>query len=279
MTLGRLTEPAAIARRASLLTWALAGIGAVALHMSGAAYVILHSRPSEADLDSGAPAVEIALDMEAPRQETDDLPPGPESPAAAASPAVEQTQTVEQSSLPKANPQETDTPDQQTSAQAPTETKEEEKPVPKAAKAAESSPSDPTEATAPPTNDAAPESLKSTAPSPGIAKSVARVRAAWQKRLLAHLDRHKRYPGDGARRDIVVTLSFGLDRLGHVVAANIAKGSGDPAFDAAALSMMRRSDPVPPPPPLVADEGLAFTIPVVFKGQGAKSHPAGRGGP
>ena len=29
--------------------------------------------------------------------------------------------------------------------------------------------------------------------------------------------------------------------------------------------MLRRSDPVPPPPPLVADEGLTFTLPVVFQ--------------
>jgi hypothetical protein len=29
--------------------------------------------------------------------------------------------------------------------------------------------------------------------------------------------------------------------------------------------MLKRSDPVPAPPPLVADEGLTFTLPVVFR--------------
>jgi periplasmic protein TonB len=32
--------------------------------------------------------------------------------------------------------------------------------------------------------------------------------------------------------------------------------------------MVRRSDPVPAPPPLVADEGLNFTLPVIFKIRG-----------
>jgi len=56
-----------------------------------------------------------------------------------------------------------------------------------------------------------------------------------------------------------------LDRMGHVLSASIVKGSGDAAFDEAALSMIHRSDPVPQPPPLVADEGLNFTLPVIFK--------------
>jgi TonB family protein len=43
------------------------------------------------------------------------------------------------------------------------------------------------------------------------------------------------------------------------------KGSGDPVFDEAALAMLHRSDPVPAPPPLIADEGLSFTLPVVFR--------------
>ena len=35
--------------------------------------------------------------------------------------------------------------------------------------------------------------------------------------------------------------------------------------NAAALAMLQRSDPVPAPPPLVADEGLSFSVPVVFR--------------
>ena len=48
----------------------------------------------------------------------------------------------------------------------------------------------------------------------------------------------------------------------------IEKSSGDTAFDEAALAMVKRSDPVPAPPPLIADEGLSFTLPVIFRVKG-----------
>jgi len=55
-----------------------------------------------------------------------------------------------------------------------------------------------------------------------------------------------------------------LDRSGRVWSTRVVKGSGDASFDTAALAMLQRADPVPAPPPLVADEGLTFTLPVVF---------------
>ena len=85
---------------------------------------------------------------------------------------------------------------------------------------------------------------------------------------MAYLDRHKRYPADRAQKSAEITVSFMLDRLGHVLSTSIVKGSGDAAFDEAALSMIRRSDPVPQPPPAVADEGLNFTLPVIFRVKG-----------
>ena len=59
-------------------------------------------------------------------------------------------------------------------------------------------------------------------------------------------------------------MSFVLDRAGHVLSSRIVTGSGDTAFDAAALAMLERANPVPPPPPVVADDGLSFTLPVIF---------------
>jgi TonB family protein len=56
--------------------------------------------------------------------------------------------------------------------------------------------------------------------------------------------------------------------MGHVLSTTIVKGSGDAAFDQAALAMVKKSDPVPPPPPAVADEGLSFTLPVIFRVKG-----------
>jgi protein TonB len=86
----------------------------------------------------------------------------------------------------------------------------------------------------------------------------------WQKELAAHFNKYKRYPAQRAMQAAEVVVSFVLDRVGHVVSSRIVKGSGDAAFDDAALAMLQRSDPVPPPPPLIADEGLTFTLPVIF---------------
>ena len=85
---------------------------------------------------------------------------------------------------------------------------------------------------------------------------------------MAHFDRHKRYPTDRAQKSAEVVVNIVLERLGHVLSASIAKGSGDTAFDDAALAMVHRSDPVPQPPPAVADEGLSFTLPVNFRIKG-----------
>jgi TonB family protein len=90
----------------------------------------------------------------------------------------------------------------------------------------------------------------------------------WQKELGAHLDRHKRYPADRASKGAEILVTFVLDRTGHVLSSSIVRGSGDPSFDQAALDMLKRSDPVPAPPPLVADEGLSFTLPVIFRVKG-----------
>ena len=124
------------------------------------------------------------------------------------------------------------------------------------------------EATATPSLDNAPVGPRSVAPAQGSGESARRVRATWQKELVAHLDKHKRYPVERAQKSAEIVVGFVLDRMGHVLSTSIVKGSGDPAFDEAALSMVKRSDPVPPPPPLVADEGLSFTLPVIFKVKG-----------
>jgi len=124
------------------------------------------------------------------------------------------------------------------------------------------------EATATPSSEAIPEGTRSVAPAQGTGASVQRLRATWQKELVAHLDRHKRYPAERAQKSAEIVVSFVLDRMGHILSTSIVKGSGDTAFDEAALAMVRRSDPVPQPPPVVADEGLNFTLPVIFRVKG-----------
>ena len=177
---------------------------------------------------------------------------------------MQQKAVEDPTELPKAVPTETEDPDRIVSPDASKKPQEDETKV----KVMETSPSlesVASEAAAAPTSEVMKEAPVSAAPTLGTGESARRVRTTWQKQLLAHLDRHKRYPSGSTHPTGQVMVAFGLDRVGHVVSATVAKSSGDAALDAAALAMMKRSDPVPPPPPLVADDGLTFSIPVVFR--------------
>lgn len=244
--------------------WLAAGALVLALHAGGGVLALGYAQPDEAD-DLGAAALEVGLEMTAPRREPSDLPPGPEADDAAASPAVVQQKAVDDpTELPKAVPTETEDPDRIVSPDASHKPQEDETKV----KVMETSPSQESvasEAAAAPTSETMKEAPVSAAPVLGTGESARRLRTTWQRQLLAHLDRHKRYPSGATHPTGQVTLSFVLDRVGHVVSASVLQGSGDAALDQAALTMIRRSDPVPQPPPLVADEGLNFSIPVVFR--------------
>jgi TonB family protein len=249
--------------------WLLAGIGAIAIHAGCVALAVAHLAGEEEEA-LGAPTIEIGLELMSPRAEPTDLPPGPEQDASAASPAVpEQKAVTEQSDLPKDTPVESEEPDRVVTQNDNVKPLQEEPQV-SALQTAASEQSIAAEATAMPTVTAAVEAPKSVAPAQGIGESAARVRLTWQKELSAHFNRHKRYPEDRSNKNAEIVVSFVLDRTGHIVSSSIVRGSGDSSFDQAALAMLQRSDPVPAPPPLVADEGLNFTLPVIFRVKGHK---------
>lgn len=87
--------------------------------------------------------------------------------------------------------------------------------------------------------------------------------AKWQSRLMAHLERRKKYPaGAKSRREQgTVFVRFSIDDGGNVLSANLARSSGFSELDAEVLALVRRASPVPVPPP-----GLNRTItaPVKF---------------
>jgi protein TonB len=248
--------------------WIIAAVAALALHLGGAALAVAHLRSEELDDDLGAPAIEIGMELAAPHLEPTDLPPGPDTDASVASPALaEQKAELKQSELPKEVPTETDDPDRVVSPNDTNKPKEDDPKI-AAAPTAASAESVAAEATATPSSENIPQADRSVAPAQGTGETARRVRATWQKELIAHLDKHKRYPAERSQKTAEILVSFALDRMGHVLSASIVKGSGDAAFDQAALAMVRRSDPVPQPPPLVADEGLNFTLPVIFRVKG-----------
>jgi protein TonB len=266
------TDRAAAVSRApaSLPVWGLAALAAIAIHAVCVALVITYMQNEDMDDDLGAPALEIGLELTAPRLELTDLPPGPVAEDSAASPpVVEQKAKAEETDLPKAQPTETEDPDRLVTPDASKRPKEDDPEI-KAMVTMPSTEAVASEATAPPTSETAQESPRSTAPSQGVGDSARRAIVTWERQLGAHLDKHKRYPAAQARRNAETLVSFTLDRIGHVLSAEIVRSSGNASFDEAALAMLRRSDPVPPPPPRVADEGLTFTLPVIFRAKEAR---------
>jgi periplasmic protein TonB len=252
-----------VPRHLTRSVWIAAAVGAIAIH-AGCAALALTTMQSDADDELGAPAIEIGVELMSPRIDPTDLPVGPDTDASAPSPeVVAQKENLDPSNLPKAVPTDTDDPDRVVSPTDSKTQKDTEKAV--TVQAAPSEQSLAVEATAMPSVQGAQESTRSVAPSLGTGESTVRAKVTWEKELVAHFDKHKRYPVDRTMQKAQVVVSFVLDRLGHVLSSHVVAGSGDASFDDAAIAMLQRSDPVPPPPPLVADQGLTFTLPVIFQ--------------
>lgn len=87
--------------------------------------------------------------------------------------------------------------------------------------------------------------------------------AKWQSRLMAHLERRKRYPSGARQRGEQGTayVRFRIDDAGNVLSASLARSSGFPELDNEVVEMVRRASPVPAPPPGV---NKTITAPVRF---------------
>ena len=249
--------------RVPMSMWMVAAVGAVTFHFACVA-LGLAFMDHEPDGELGAPAIEIGVEVLAPHTDTPDLPPGPDVEASIAAPqTVDQTAVAEQADLPRAVPEETDDPERLV---APVETaKPKDEPTAPAVPTVASIESIAVEATAPPTSEMVAELTRSITPVQGIGVSAQRARATWEKELIAHFNRHKRYPANRLAQAAEILVTFELDATGRVLSSSIVQGSGDASFDEAALAMIRRSDPVPAPPVVVVQDGLSFTLPVNFR--------------
>lgn len=242
--------------------WSLSVALAVLLHVIGAVTALMTLRGEIDDDMGGAPAIELSLEPAAPRDaDAPDLPPGPQTDesAAAAPSAASEAKEAKDENIARAEAEDAEL----TRNERPDKPVEEQKS--QQSQQVISNESAASEATAPPKSEVARVSDKPVAPTQGNDAAARAAVVSWQKQLMSHLNRAKRYPAGGARRSAQVTLAFTLDRRGHVTAASVKKSSGQPNFDEAALAMMKRADPVPPPPPVIADQSLSFEVPVVYR--------------
>jgi protein TonB len=115
--------------------------------------------------------------------------------------------------------------------------------------------------TKPPAESAAPASRGGASQAPRIDP------ARWQTKVVAWLNRHKRYPSAARSRgeEGTANVRFTIDSSGRVLSASIAKSSGSRLLDEAALDMVRRASPVPAPPAGIARSSITLGVPVSFQ--------------
>lgn len=253
-------------QRPPLRLWAIAAVAAVALHVGGVALAFTHLKSNE-DADSlGANVTDISVELVAPSAEETDLPAGPDQDASVASPALaEQQAETKPTDLPKDKPTATDDADRVVTENDTKKPTEDDPKVEKEQTAA-SQESVAQEATARQPLQNAREANAAAAPEIGIGKDKQRLAASWARQISAYFELHKRYPKVSKAREAKVRVALVLNRLGHVVHLAVAQSSGDPAYDEAALAMIRRSDPVPRPPSALTDDTFSYSLDVNFKG-------------
>jgi protein TonB len=258
-------------RRIQLVRWAGAAVFVVGVHVGCAAYALMSWTEDEAEDSAASPVlVEMAAAPAPPPVDSPDVAHGPLTEEAmqtppAAKEAKEEIEkempTVEPSPapepevvLPKSQPVTDKKPDE--------ETPHEDKPQQHSADQAVAAP-----LTMAPPRVESKEQPAAPTPSPGAAAAAARAQARWEKTLVSHLNRFKRYPdaarARGSQGDVGV--AFTIDRTGVVVASRILRSSGSSALDDEAMSVLQRASPLPAPPSELNDASLNLTLPIQFR--------------
>jgi protein TonB len=261
------TREALPRRRTGRLRWGACWALALAFHAAVAANLLLYWRP-EQDQVAGAPLIliELAPLPIAPAVTPSDAPPGPQ-----------QTQTV--AALPPEPPaikrDVTPPPEQpveKTETAALPSAPQAERPVavlppPKPAeppREKKHAPSPARQASAP--SSTAHRAARAAALAPGASARHPVALPNWQSRLVAWLERYKRYPAEAQARGEhgVAQLAFSVDRSGGVHHARILRGSGSTALDRATLALIARAQPLPPPPPEIRGAQIAIVVPIRY---------------
>lgn len=120
----------------------------------------------------------------------------------------------------------------------------------------------------PPAPAAETASSREDAANAAAAGNAASVRALdWQSRVLAHLERYRRYPfaAQRAQQQGTAWLRFTVDRRGHVLAVRLDRGSGVEALDEESLAVVQRAQPLPPPPDELGGAPVEVVLPLQFR--------------
>ena len=111
---------------------------------------------------------------------------------------------------------------------------------------------------------------KALAPVLGLGKDILRITTDWNRKISAHLTAHKVNPEGKQPNNQKVKVSFAINRRGNVLSVDVVESSGDVAYDAAALSIVRKSDPIPQPPAGLTEDRFERTVDIIFTPPDAK---------
>lgn len=113
---------------------------------------------------------------------------------------------------------------------------------------------------------AAQHAARPAAAAPGAARHDSNAVPTWKSRLLARLERYKRYPDAAQRRGEhgVAQLAFNVDRRGGVHDVRLLRSSGSSLLDRATLALPRRAAPLPPPPADLAGRRIPIVVPIRY---------------
>jgi periplasmic protein TonB len=254
-------------RRVHAARWIGAGIAILAAHLGCTALAIMHwHEPEITDASAGAAFVDMvpapAVPVESPdvahgpRIEEAMLSPPPQleskEPAAEEQPKLEPAPLAPEPeiALPMETPVAEERKEADVEVKQKVETQDSAAPL----------------TMAPPKVEAAEEPVRAPAAGAASARSK-RAEVSWQKALVSHLNRFKRYP-DGARArgsQGSVVVEFTIDRAGNVVASRVLQHSGSSSLDQEAMAVLKRANPLPRPPAELTGELFALILPIQFR--------------
>lgn len=98
------------------------------------------------------------------------------------------------------------------------------------------------------------------------APQVSDAKPTWQGRVLAALNKKKRYPSSSQRRrqQGIPWIRFVMDREGKVLSVTLERSSGFRALDEEAVRLPKRAEPLPKPPEEVEGQTIELVVPVEF---------------
>jgi periplasmic protein TonB len=269
---------------ADLRRWAICGAIVVLMHGGIATAMVTWRDPDEAAEPAAAIVLEFAPVPVAPAMPQMEIPPGPEQVTSDASPN-KPTESLEEKIEEKIEQK----------VEAKLEQKVEEKldtkPVEEPPPEVSSAPTPEVAIPPPPPQEVQQETPRRQEPRPpapttsapqAIPEQTAAIPAAptqgqiiptnsnvvptWKTKIVALLERNKRYPetAQSRREQGVAQVFFSLDRQGRVLASRVVRSSGADSLDEEALALLRRAQPFPPPPRELAGDHIDLTVPIRF---------------